>query len=201
MILVKLQDEDLNHNPVNNVIWVPIEDVIANNYNPNSVAKTEMKLLYLSILKDGYTQPVVTVWDEAKGKYVIVDGFHRYAVMRQYKSIYESNHGLLPIVVLKHKTDADRKASTVRHNRARGKHSTEGMSSLVIELTRDGLTPTQVCNELGMEPDEYTRLMHVTGYARLYKNAEFSTATESLRQIEVRMSENDEDNRDTDECD
>lgn len=193
-----IEPNDVAHNPVSAVKWVPVEDVVANNYNPNSVAHTEMKLLYLSIFKDGYTQPVVTVWDEERKKYVIVDGFHRYAVMRQYKTIYDRNKGHLPIVVLEGKTDADRRASTVRHNRARGKHSTEGMSNLVIDMTRNGLTPVQVCNELGMEADEYTRLMHVTGYAMLYRDSEFSKAKESIRQIEIRMDDEDGNCTDTD---
>lgn len=191
-------NEPWKANPVAKVLWVPVTDVVANNYNPNSVADTEMKLLYLSILKDGYTQPVVTVYDKVKGKYVIVDGFHRYAVMRRYKSIYDKNDGRLPIVVLEHKTDSDRRASTVRHNRARGKHSTEGMSALVIEMTQAGMNATQVCNELGMEADEYVRLMHITGYARLYRDSEYTNAKESLKQIEIRMDEENGDNANTD---
>lgn len=52
--------------PVDHVRWVPIDQVQANDYNPNSVARTELALLYLSIKHDGYTQPVVTVWDAEK---------------------------------------------------------------------------------------------------------------------------------------
>ena len=85
---------------VDNVIRVPIEKVFANDYNPNAVAKQEMKLLYISIKHDGYTMPVVTVYDNKNDKYIIVDGFHRYSVMKMYKDIYEENDGLLPIVVI-----------------------------------------------------------------------------------------------------
>jgi hypothetical protein len=103
--------------PVNLVRWIPIEKVHANDYNPNSVAKNEMRLLYVSISHDGYTQPVVTVYDEEKDEYVIVDGFHRYTTMRLNKDIYDLNNGLLPVVVIQ-KSINDRMASTVRHNRA-----------------------------------------------------------------------------------
>ena len=63
---------------------VPIEKVVANNYNPNKVAKPEMELLYKSILEDGLTMPVVTFYDDKIDKYVIVDGFHRYTIVKDY---------------------------------------------------------------------------------------------------------------------
>ena len=101
--------------PINNVKWIPIEKVFANNYNPNSVANNEMKLLYVSVKNDGYTQPVVTIYDEKKDRYVIVDGFHRYSIMKRYKDIYASCEGKLPCVVLEGKTINDLMASTIRH--------------------------------------------------------------------------------------
>ena len=90
--------------PISEVQWIPIEKIYANDYNPNSVATQEMKLLYVSVKKDGYTQPVVVIYDEAKDRYVIVDGFHRYSIMKRYKDIYASCEGKLPCVVLKGKT-------------------------------------------------------------------------------------------------
>ena len=101
--------------PINNVKLIPIEKVFANNYNPNSVANNEMKLLYVSVKNDGYTQPVVTIYDEKKDRYVIVDGFHRYSIMKRYKDIYASCEGKLPCVVLEGKTINDLMASTIRH--------------------------------------------------------------------------------------
>ena len=87
--------------PVNNVKWVSLDQVEANDYNPNTVAGIEMQLLYTSILHDGYTQPVVTVYDKARDKYIIVDGFHRYFVCKSNKDIFDRNHGRLPVVVIK----------------------------------------------------------------------------------------------------
>ena len=58
----------LKDQPVNRVLWVDINKVSPNDYNPNSVAKKEMGLLYTSILHDGYTQPVVTIYDEEQKK-------------------------------------------------------------------------------------------------------------------------------------
>ena len=46
--------------PVDMVTWVKADVVHANDYNPNSVAPPEMKLLETSIMEDGYTQPIVT---------------------------------------------------------------------------------------------------------------------------------------------
>ena len=88
----------LNSQPVDRIHWVDINMVQANDYNPNSVAGQEMSLLYTSILHDGYTQPVVTIWDEDINKYVIVDGFHRYFTCKNNQDIKDRNHGRLPIV-------------------------------------------------------------------------------------------------------
>jgi len=172
----------LNSQPVNYVKWVPVEDVEPNDYNPNSVASTEMKLLYTSILHDGYTQPVVTIWDAEKKKYVIVDGFHRYFTCRNNKDIRDRNHGLLPIVVI-NKEINDRMASTVRHNRARGKHSIAGMSSMVFQMLDNGWSDSAICNELGMEPEELIRLKHITGFSKLFEYTEYKKSWVTKRQI------------------
>lgn len=171
--------------PVDFVRWVPIEKVRANDYNPNSVARNEMRLLHTSISHDGYTQPVVTVYDPEKDQYVIVDGFHRYTTMRLNADIRETTGGLLPVVVIS-KSMNDRMAATVRHNRARGKHSIAGMSEMVFSLLDNGWSDAEVCNELGLEPDELLRLKHVTGFSKLFEGAEYRKSWESRRQIQLR---------------
>lgn len=178
--------------PINDVQWIPISKVHANDYNPNSVATPEMKLLYISVKKDGYTQPVVTIHDEERDRYVIVDGFHRYSIMRHFKDIYAMCEGKLPCVVLKGKTMNDLMASTVRHNRARGKHSINGMSNLVMEMLLNGATDVQVCNELGLEPEELARLKHITGFAKLYEHADYSKAKITIKQIKNKLGYKEE---------
>lgn len=172
----------LNDQPIANIRWVPVEMVEANDYNPNSVAKTEMGLLYTSIKHDGYTQPVVTIYDETKGKYVIIDGFHRYTTMRMNADIRKWCKGLLPIVVLDKEIN-DRMASTVRHNRARGKHSVAGMGNMVLEMLDNGWSDADICAELGMEADELIRLKHVTGFSKLFEDVEYKKAWEMKNQL------------------
>lgn len=176
--------------PVNFVRWIPIEKVHANDYNPNSVAKNEMRLLYVSISHDGYTQPVVTVYDDKKDQYVIVDGFHRYTTMRLNQDIADRNNGLLPVVVIE-KSINDRMASTVRHNRARGKHSVSGMANMVFQMLENGWTDEAICAELGVEPDELIRLKHVTGFSKLFENVEYRRSWETKRQIQLRKQFNE----------
>lgn len=166
-------------NPVDFVQWVPIEKVQANNYNPNAVAKQEMNLLYTSIREDGYTQPVVCFRDEEKDKYIIVDGFHRNMIVRMYRDIYERCGGRLPVVVIS-KNLADRMASTVRHNRARGKHSLDGMTNIIYKMIKEGNSDMEICNKLGMEELELVKLKHITGFAKIFKNYEYSKAIENL---------------------
>lgn len=172
--------------PVDFVRLVPIEKVEPNDYNPNSVAQIEMGLLLKSIEKDGYTQPVVTIYDEDRDKYVIVDGFHRYFVMVKNARLNKSHSGLLPITVIE-KTVNERMAATVRHNRARGKHSVEGMANMVFNMLDNGMKDNEICNELGMEPEELLRLKHITGFSKLFKDHEYRRAWESKSQIRERM--------------
>tara|TARA_R100000808_G_scaffold512_3_gene2713 strand:+ start:6156 stop:6830 length:675 start_codon:yes stop_codon:yes gene_type:complete len=177
--------------PVGNVTWVPITDVEANDYNPNAVADTEMQLLYTSISHDGYTQPVVTIYDADRGKYVIVDGFHRYSTMRRNKDIMETTDGMLPVVVID-KDINDRMASTVRHNRARGKHSVSGMGNMVFEMLDNGWTDEAICSELGMSADELVRLKHVTGFSKLFENVNYRKSWEMKQQLKFKKEYKDE---------
>jgi hypothetical protein len=181
---------NLKTQPVNHIRWVDIDKVQANDYNPNSVAKVEMGLLYTSIKHDGYTQPVVTIYDEKLDKYIIVDGFHRYFVCKSNKDILERNHGKLPIVVID-KDINDRMASTVRHNRARGKHSVNGMSHMVFTMLENGWKDEDICNHLGMEADELLRLKHITGFSKLFEDAEYSKAWTTKSQILLQKKENE----------
>lgn len=162
-----------HRSPVYSVRAVPIDKVTANDYNPNSVAPPEMALLETSIWEDGYTQPVVTVYDPEADMYVVVDGFHRYCTLRDSKRIREREKDMLPVVVL-NKAIHDRMASTIRHNRARGSHNIELMSVIVAELVEMGKGDRWICEHIGMSPDELLRLKQITGVAALFQNQEFS---------------------------
>ncbi len=156
-----------NH-PVNKVEWVETGKVFANDYNPNKVAPPEMKLLKLSIESDGFTQPIV-VWKNNKG-YEVIDGFHRHLVGRELGMTH------LPVVVInKDRQDKnDRVASTIRHNRARGKHIVTAMSDIVVELKKRNWKDERICRELGMEQDEVLRLCQISGLSELFSDQEFS---------------------------
>jgi ParB-like chromosome segregation protein Spo0J len=164
-----------NSHPVMNVRMIPVEQVRANDYNPNSVAPPEMDLLETSIRSDGYTQPIV-VWQVDADLYEVVDGFHRYRVGTERLGMT-----WLPCVVVNSdRTDrGDRIASTIRHNRARGKHQVGAMSEIVQELTRRNWSENRIAKELGMEPDEVLRLKQITGLAELFADREFSEAWEA----------------------
>jgi ParB-like chromosome segregation protein Spo0J len=161
--------------PVSRVRWVSATLVEANTYNPNHVAPPEMKLLRLSIESDGFTQPIVVWWDESRGVYEVVDGFHRHLIGK------ELGMPSLPVVVINEdRADkGDRIASTIRHNRARGKHAVDAMSEIVVELARRNWSDTKIAKELGMDPDEVLRLKQITGLAEMFADREFSEAWEA----------------------
>lgn len=165
--------------PVDLVQWVKSEIVQANSYNPNSVASTEFDLLKLSIEADGYTQPIVTMPNN--GNREVIDGYHRHLVGKTYAPIQSRIHGYLPVVTINSERESleDRMASTVRHNRARGKHKVESMSEIVMHLKKRNWNDEKIAKHLGMDADEVLRLCQVTGLASLFADREFSEAWEA----------------------
>ncbi len=161
--------------PVYNIKSVPIEKIVPNTYNPNSVAPPELRLLYDSIKEDGYTMPIVCYYSQKDDLYIIVDGFHRYRVMLEHEDIYRRENGMLPVSVID-KPLAQRMASTVRHNRARGTHSVDLMGNIVRELHELGRSDAWISNHLGMEKDEILRLKQITGLASLFREVNFGKA-------------------------
>ena len=143
---------------------VSIDKVVANNYNPNKVAKPEMELLYKSILEDGLTMPVVTFYDDKIDKYVIVDGFHRYTIIKDY---FKSDVVAISVI---DKDIKQRMASTVRHNRARGVHKVDLQADMVVDLLKKGWNDNDISKELGMTLEEVLRLKQQTGIAELFKD-------------------------------
>jgi len=159
--------------PVYKIIAVPVEKIRANEYNPNSVAPPEMKLLYDSIKEDGYTMPIVCYYHADDDMYEIVDGFHRYSIMLKHKDIYDREEGKIPVSIID-KPITERMASTIRHNRARGSHDIDLMSNIVAELVEMGKSNLWISKHLGMDPEEIMRLKQITGLASLFKDNEFS---------------------------
>lgn len=159
--------------PVYDVRAVPVEKVKANDYNPNVVPPPEMKLLELSIWEDGFTMPCVVYHDPADDSYILVDGFHRYTVLKTSPRIYEREHGLLPVVVID-KDLSNRMASTIRHNRARGAHNIELMSQIVAQLDKAGMSDQWIMRHIGMDRDELLRLKQISGLAELFADRQFS---------------------------
>ncbi len=164
--------------PVDCVIWVKKDDVVANEYNPNHVAPTEMELLHTSIKEDGYTQPIVVYNTEEH--YEVVDGFHRNRVGKEYEDITKRVHGYLPVVVINDDVSdkGQRIASTIRHNRARGKHEVQAMSDIVLDLRKRNWSNEKIAKKLGMDADEVLRLAQITGLAEMFSDREFSEAWE-----------------------
>lgn len=164
-----------NSEPVDCVLWVKNNTVHANDYNPNSVAPPEMELLRLSISNDGYTQPIVSM-DNNDGTREVIDGFHRNRVGKECQDIQERVKGYLPVVTIRESQTGknDRIASTIRHNRARGKHKVESMSDIVVDLKRRNWSDAKIAKELGMDRDEVLRLSQISGLIELFQDKEFS---------------------------
>ncbi len=169
-------ESPFKNEPVDMVYWVKNDIVEANDYNPNSVAPPEMKLLERSIEADGYTQPIVSF--PRDNVIEVVDGFHRHRVGKESDIVSERVMGYLPVVKIKESQEGqnDRMASTIRHNRARGKHKVESMAEIVIALKRRNWSDKKIGKELGMDPDEVLRLTQIKGLAEMFEDQDFSEA-------------------------
>jgi len=167
--------------PTDCILWVPGDSVYSNDYNPNIVAPPEMRLLKTSILKDGYTQPIVA-YEIDTAHYEIIDGFNRNRVGKEDKEVNRRIMGYLPLSIINHerKGRCNRIAATIRHNRARGRHRVVEMSKVVKELVQRKWSNDKIAKHLGMESDEVLRLKQVTGLADLFKDREFSKAWEAI---------------------
>ena len=163
--------------PVDCVQWVPGDQVVANEYNPNTVAPPEMKLLELSIKEDGYTQQIVS-YKRADGVNEVVDGFHRNRVGKESAYVRKRIKGYLPVVVINEGREGltDRMAATIRHNRARGKHNVDSMTDIVVELKKRNRSEEWIAEHLGMSPDEVLRLCQISGLTEMFATTEFSKA-------------------------
>jgi hypothetical protein len=168
--------------PVSCIQWIPIEYIHANSYNPNTVAPPEMELLYISVKEDGYTQPIVC-FKIKENNYEIVDGYHRYLTMLHHKDIYNREHGCMPVSFINEndennensedKSIEERKASTIRHNRAKGSHSINKMSNLILSLSSKW-NDYKISKKLGMEIDEIIKMKQLSSLESAFKNHVFS---------------------------
>ncbi|MBG2793532.1 ParB-like nuclease domain-containing protein [Proteus mirabilis] len=175
------QISPFKNEPTDCVLWIKQQQVIANDYNPNVMSPTEKRLLETSLVKDGYTQPVVVLpIQQSKNKpsqWQVVDGYHRYLLSKK-NSLNKRINGYLPITILdvESHTMADQMAATIRHNRARGQHQVAAMSDIVRDLSRLGWNDQKIGNELGMSQDEVLRLKQISGLAELFSEHDFSEA-------------------------
>lgn len=167
--------------PVDYVHWELSDNVVANDYNPNKVAPPEMELLEVSIMNDGYTQPIVTWANPEKGKTEVIDGFHRNRVGKESAVVRDRIKGYLPVVNIRKEQSGknDRIASTIRHNRARGKHQVDAMSEIVVELKNRNWTNTRIAKQLGMDEEEILRLCQISGLEHLFSDRDFSRSWEA----------------------
>lgn len=177
--LILHENSPFKNEPVDCVLWINNELVQANDYNPNNVAPPEMELLRTSIMADGYTQPIVS-FEEEENKFIVIDGFHRSRVGKELKEVKQRIKGYLPLTIIRKSQEdrGDRIASTIRHNRARGKHKIDSMSEIVLELKRRNWSDEKIAKNLGMDPDEILRLAQITGLKEMFADKDFSFAWE-----------------------
>lgn len=170
------QQSPFKNEPVDCILWVKADQVIANDYNPNVMAPAEKQLLKRSLEMDGFTQPIVVSTQEKQ--YQVVDGFHRHLLGKSVRGLGPRLHHYLPVACINasRQGEAERIAATIRHNRARGKHQITSMSDIVRDLARLGWEENKIAEELGMDADEVLRLKQISGLAEMFADESWSEA-------------------------
>lgn len=151
--------------------WVHRDTLHANDYNPNHVAPDELALLKISMLEDGWTQPIVTRDGDE-----IVDGYHRWRLSFD-DEVGAMTDELVPVVKLPAGlSPAQQRMATIRHNRARGQHGIVKMADIVTDMVQGmGVTEERVQEGLGMESEEVRRLLDHGDMLQRHGEGEFST--------------------------
>ncbi len=165
-------NEFIEQSPINNVEWVDVDLLKANDYNPNVVYKKEMELLELSLLTQKWIQPILVTQD-----YVIIDGFHRAHLTKTSKKVREAFDGKVPVVVM-NLDEAERMLLTIRINRAKGSHIAFKMSDLIKALFHEhGIPVKQIAKEIGATKEEVELLLMEDVFQKLnIENHEYSKA-------------------------
>jgi ParB-like chromosome segregation protein Spo0J len=133
----------------------------------------------------------IVVFDNGNDTYTIIDGYHRYMCLKTFEDLKELNKGYIPVAVVKGKSRAELMASTIRHNRARGRHQIVRMPNIIMELTNSWDTKT-ISEELGMDEEEIKRIKLFSGYASLFKDVEYSKSWIPRQVLEVYLKEKGE---------
>lgn len=145
--------------PIDQICWVDVNELSANDYNPNHVMAPEMKLLAFSILQQGWIQPILVWPDPETGKLVIIDGFHRHMVTKTNKDVWAMTLGKVPVVKMD-MTVPERMLLTIRINRAKGNHAAIRMHDIVSSLVNDwNYTADAVGKAIGADKSEIQVLL------------------------------------------
>lgn len=174
---VQAEARSFDREPISQVEWVHRSTLHANDYNPNSVAPPERELIVVSIVEDGWTQPIVTLPDGE-----IVDGFNRWELSADPR--LEARYGGFVPITRIHLTKIHQKMSTIRHNRARGTHAIPPMSALITQMLKEGVSAADIMRGLGMEDEEIMRLATNSGMPELASKTGFSQAWKPGEKIE-----------------
>lgn len=145
---------DIMKQPIDDIVWIEVDKLKANDYNPNIVLTKELNLLKFSILKNGWIQPILI-----DRNYEIIDGYHRATLVKQDKKLKIFTKGKVPCSILD-VDEVDRMLLTIRINRAKGNHIAYKMSDVIHKLVNDyGVSIDRICQEIGATKKEVELLL------------------------------------------
>ncbi|EPZ2137639.1 ParB N-terminal domain-containing protein [Salmonella enterica] len=99
------QHSPFRDEPIDCVQWIPADCIRANDYNPDSIGPVEQKILELSLLQDGFTQPIVVTTGKAEElHYHVIDGYQRY-LLSQKPTLRKRLLAHIPVTMLRPRQD------------------------------------------------------------------------------------------------
>jgi ParB-like chromosome segregation protein Spo0J len=158
--------------PISSIQWIESNLLQANDYNPNVVFNKELQLLELSILRNGWIQPILITQN-----YEIIDGFHRWSLSKNSQKIADLTNGKVPCCVLE-LSEPERMLLTIRINRAKGSHIAFKMSDIIKKLINDYNLPIEkVIRDIGATKEEIELLLMDDVFKKLdIQNHKYSKA-------------------------
>lgn len=134
------------------IIEVQLNDISPNDYNPNHMDADKMDKLVSTIKNRGYLQYIVVRNAPEAGKYIIVDGEHRWTALKQ---LPEYSLVPVPVILVENIDDDLAKIDTINFNIIHGHMNARKIGKILEELQEDFDTQ-ELLNLISYSEEEVT---------------------------------------------
>jgi len=142
-----------------NIQEIKLDLISPNDYNPNEMLDKTLKTLRRSIERDGFLQPIVIRENpEKEGAFLIIDGEHRYTVMKEF------NKETIPALVME-ADESEAMVLTINLNRIKGIMSATKLADIIQDLGQR-FSENELEDYLGYNAEELQRFSELLDMQR-----------------------------------